>query len=195
MEEAQGNLADAARTWNNLAIVTASTGKPQEAEGWFRKALAALRIVENPNGIAVALNNLANLLQDFPDRLDEARQLAEEALAIRKTLDLGVSEIWQPHTILAEIADKQRQPEEARDHRRAARQAKAAFMGTRHELQQFEELIAEVVAAAQGDADVLDAVKQLQAAMQQAGGNAAKLADAIDRLLAGERDDDALRSV
>lgn len=125
-------------------------------------------------------------------RFDEARQLAEEALELKKTLDPGASEIWKTYTILAEIADKQRHPEQARDYRRAARQAKAAFMGTQHELQRYAELIDAVVAAAQSDATALDMVKEAQEQMRQADELNRKFADAIDRLLAGERDEDAL---
>ena len=94
-----------------------------------------------------ALSNLANLLLTQPDRLAEARQLAEESLNIIKlTLDPGVSAIWTTYQILAEIADKEaavtpdsrRQAElqtQAREHRRLAREAKRNFAGTRQELQ------------------------------------------------------------
>ncbi len=191
LREAQGDLAGAAQTWNNLAIVTESAGKPREAEGWYRKALAAKRMGGNPKEIAAMLNNLADLLQNFPDRLDEARRLAEEALAIDKTLDPGAAEIWKDYTILSQIADKQGRPDEARAHRRAARQAKAAFLGTRHELQRHEELIAAVVAAAQGNTATLEAVKQYQAQMRQTKGWE-NMAEAIDSLFNGERDEDAL---
>ena len=95
--------------------------KPQEAEGWYRKALAADRALGRSIEIARVLNNLADLLQNFSDRLDEARQLAEEALAINRTLDPDAAEIWKVLTTLAGIADKQQRPEEARTYRRAAR--------------------------------------------------------------------------
>jgi len=183
--EAHGYLVKAAKTWNNLAVVTQLAGKPQEAEGWYRKALEADRMFGNPKEIAPALNNLAALLQDFPAHLDEARQLAEEALAIRKTLDLGVSEIWQTYAILAEIADKQQQSEQARAHRRAARQAKAAFSGTRHELQQWEALIAAMVAAAQKP-NLREQLEPMLDEMAQHGWT--NLIAAIRRVLNGERD-------
>ena len=60
-----------------------------------------------------ALNNLADLLQTQPGRLAEARQLAEEALAIKQTLDPGAAEIWTTYNILAEIADQEARPPSA----------------------------------------------------------------------------------
>jgi hypothetical protein len=53
------------------------------------------------------LSNLANLLQSQPGRLAEARELAEEALGIKQTLDPGAAEIWKTYNILAEITDRE----------------------------------------------------------------------------------------
>ena len=68
------------------------------------------------------------------ERLAEARQLAEEALTIRKTLDPGAAQIWKIYSILAGIADQERKPERAAEYRRLERDAKRAFAGTAHEM-------------------------------------------------------------
>src|SRR5262249_16125853 len=107
IKEQQGNLAGASQTWNNLANASVSTAKPEAAEGWYRKAIEADRKLGNPKELAPDLSNLANLLQNLPGRLAEARQLAEEGLAIDKTLDPSAAEIWNTYNILAEIADKE----------------------------------------------------------------------------------------
>ena len=85
----------AATTWNQLAKMIAARGRPAEAEGWYRKALAAERGAADPGSLAITLNNLADLLAWLPDRLDEARALAEDALALRRTLDPAAAETWQ----------------------------------------------------------------------------------------------------
>lgn len=190
--EAQGDRAGAARTWNQLAIVTEKAGKPAAAEAWYRKAIEGFRAIGDETSPSKILSNLAGLLQSQPGRLDEARQLAEEALAIKQTLDPGAAEIWTTYTILAKIADQQGRAAAAQDYRRQARAARAAFDGTQHELKKHQDLIVAVIAAVQGHAEARDVVAQHQAAMRQGGASWSQVADAIDRLLAGERDEDAL---
>ncbi len=134
LEEKRGNLVAAATTWNALAVVSKQGGKLEAAETWYRKAIEAHR--QNPVDLAIDLFNLANLLQNQPGRLTEARQLAEEALAINKTLDPGAAQIWRTYNVLAEIADKQSEPDKAAEYRRLAREAKRNFAGTAHEMKQ-----------------------------------------------------------
>jgi tetratricopeptide (TPR) repeat protein len=189
IKENRGDLAGAALAWNNLALVTESAGKPDQAEGWYRKAIEANK--KNRIELSKILSNLANLLQNKPSRLQEARQLAEEALVIKKTIDPGAAEIWTTYTILAQIADKQHQPEQARDYRRQAREAKANFAGTRYELQKYEPIIAAIVAAAQGHEDAKQFVRQEQEKMRSVE-NWRNFADATDRILSGERNEEAL---
>ena len=69
----------------------------------------------------VVLGNLANILHTQPGRQDEARELAEEALAIKKTMDPGAAQMWKTHNVLAEIADQQSQRDRAAEYRRLAR--------------------------------------------------------------------------
>jgi tetratricopeptide (TPR) repeat protein len=86
IREAQGDLSGAAQTWNNLAVVMENMGKLADAEAWYRKAIEINKQFCNA---PKSLNNLANLLQNQPDRLHEAQQMAEQALAIKETLDPG----------------------------------------------------------------------------------------------------------
>ncbi|MEK8020325.1 MAG: tetratricopeptide repeat protein [Candidatus Parabeggiatoa sp.] len=119
IDESQGNLAGAARTWNQLATVNRMAGKFEAAEGWYRKAIEGAKSVGDWLPVARSLNNLADLLQtNYPHRLPEARQLAEEALAIKKTLDSAVSGIWKNYGILAEIAEQEGDSSQAAEYRR-----------------------------------------------------------------------------
>ena len=185
--ESQGHLPDAAKTWNQLGNFNALAGKLGEAEAWLRKALEQYQ-QEDQATASTILNNLAAILQNQPHRLSEARQLAEDALAIKKTLDPAAAEIWKTYDLLAYIADKQGDTTQVQEYRRQARQAKAAFAGTKYELRQYGQLIATVVAAAD-DAEVR---VQLEAAMENSAEDWQKLFAAIRRILAGERDENIL---
>jgi tetratricopeptide (TPR) repeat protein len=195
-----GGPNGAATTWNQLAIVSQNAGKSEAAESWFRKTMGANRNSGNPIRMAVDLSNLANLLQTQPGRLAEARRLAEEALALFRTLDPGAAEIWKTHNTLAEIADKEaaltpdehRRAElraEARDHRRLGREAKCKFPGTRHELQKDLPLILATLLASQDPAQQENLASVLK---RYSDPGWAKLVGAIQRILGGERDPEAL---
>jgi len=93
-------------TWNHLAMVSEDAGKLDAAEMWYRKAIAGLRAAADHASLAVCLNNLADLLQSQTNRLAEARQLAEESLAICQTLDPGAAEIWKIYNLLARLRTK-----------------------------------------------------------------------------------------
>ncbi|MDZ7962534.1 MAG: CHAT domain-containing protein [Aulosira sp. DedQUE10] len=186
--ESLGNLADAATTWQQLGLLNILVGKLGEAEAWYRKALKQFQKLENQASASLVLNNLAHLLQNQPHRLSEARQLAESALAIRKTLDPSAAEIWNTYCILAAIADKQGDTTQAKEYRRQARQAKAAFAGTQYELRQYGQLIARVVAAV----DNPEIREQLEIEMENFAEGWQNLVAAIRRILAGERDENIL---
>jgi tetratricopeptide (TPR) repeat protein len=189
IKESQGNLIGAARTWNQLALVNENAGKAQDAEAWYRKALDGFESVGDKVLASKVINNLADLLQKQPDRLQEARKLAKESLLIKQTLDPATAQIWNIYDILAEIADKQGDTTQAKDYRHLSRQAKAAFAGTRYELQKHGQFIATVVAAVD-DAEVR---QQLEAEMEGMVKNGwGNLVAAIHRVLEGERDEDVL---
>ncbi len=185
IEESQDNLLGAAMAWDALASVCQYSGKLQEAEAWCRKAIDGFRKSGNPDITAGALTNLANLLQDRGGpHLSEARQLAEEALDLKKSLDISM-EIWQTYNLLASIATQQGEPTKAQDYRRLSRQSYVAFAGSRYALQQLEEVIQGVVDAV-GDVDVS---QQLAEVLPQWSPVFAK---AIQRIWAGVRDEDEL---
>jgi tetratricopeptide (TPR) repeat protein len=197
LKETLGDLSGAAQTWNNLAIVNASAGKPEAAERWYRKAIEGGK--DDPLLRSRALGNLADLLQNQPHRLAEARSLAEEALSIHRTLDPGAAEIWKTYHILAQIAEREaaafadaaaqdERRQAAREYRRLALDARRAFPGSRVMLKQRAPLILTAVAVCAGQGEARTVLAEWQAAMRQGGPDWTALADALDRLLAGERD-------
>lgn len=100
-----------------------------------------------------------------------------------------VSEIWNTHSILAKIATRQNRPDDARRHRKAARDAKRAFPGTWHALLRYLPLILDCLTAT-GDASVAKQLDEALTRMTEHGWTA--LVTALRRVLAGERDADLL---
>ena len=190
ISEAQGYLAKAAATWNQLAMVSEGAEKWAEAEAWYRKAVyeGFIRTGDHINA-SKAINNLADLLQKFPNRLNEAQQLAEESLAIKQTLDPAAAMIWLTYNTLAKISDQQGEPAKAKDYRRLSRTARANFAGTEYELRQHAPLIDGVVRAV-GDAEVRQQLESILENMISRGWQ--NLIAAIRQILNGQRDEDIL---
>jgi tetratricopeptide (TPR) repeat protein len=103
-----GDWLGAGQALMELAKVCLSQEQPvTQVELWYRKALSAFDRANDLVSKGVALDNLAKLLCRVPERLDEARVLAEEALkiktdsrqhesAVRETLELlGAIALWQ----------------------------------------------------------------------------------------------------
>jgi tetratricopeptide (TPR) repeat protein len=179
----------AANTWLQLANLNESAGRPEAAETWSRKVIEVTRQAGDKVTLSMTLSNLANLLKAQPGRLTEARHLAEESLALTKTLDPGASEIWKTYTILADIADQEGKPEQAAEYRRLARDAKRAFAGTAHEMRQHLPLILATCQAIQNPKEAAQFINALSGGEE---GGWADLVGAIRRILAGERNRDAL---
>lgn len=192
IEEALGNKSGAAITWNQLAQVNLSQGKLAAAETWYRKAIVQRRQDNDKLRLARSLNNLAALLRNQDERLDEARNLADEALALRKTLEPGAAEIWKSYGVLADIAARQAAAggdsadllRQAQVYRRQARETYRAYPGNRVFLQKYAFLI---LAWCDGDAasraDLLASLAQAKLTV---------LAEALSRLQAGECDAETL---
>ncbi len=192
IREPQGDLRGAAQTWNQLALICMATGRPEAAEAWYLKAIEGGKASgDNPLASAAA-GNLAALLLDGPNRLAEARQLAEEALAIRETLDPGAAEIWKTYDLLARIADRESRSDAAAGYRRLARESKARFAGTARVVRGLAPLIAAVALAAGGDPKARSDVDEVIRHASQAGGEGAEFAQSMQRILAGERDPQSL---
>jgi len=192
-----GDAAGAAMTCNQLANVAVLAEKPDEAEGWYKRALELdERVQPGSPSHATFFNNLAYLLvsevgagRAAKTRLAEAKGYAERALAIRETLDAS-SEIWMTLNILANIADLGSQTEEARNYRRRERETFAAFEGNRYHIdRQHGQLIAAIAAAAKGDAEARAEVEARLPRLEEDGW---KIAAATRHIWAGERDWHAL---
>jgi len=189
IEEAQGNLAGAAMTWGQLSNLSFKSGKITESVAWGRTAADKFEVIGDRINASKALSNLANLLQQDPNRLKEAQQLAEESLAILLTLDPAVAQLWRIYTVLAEISDKQGDPAKAKDYRRLSRTARANFAGTEYELRQHAPLIEGVVSAVD-DAEVR---QQLESQLQEVDPEGQNIVwNAIRNILNGQRDEDIL---
>ena len=189
IEEAQGNLSGAAKSWSQLANVLKKTGKFQDSEAFYRKAIEMGKQVGEVLEVSNRLSNLAGLLQtQGDDRLSEARQLAEEALKIKKTIDSAAAQIWNTYTILATIVLQQEDHSTSRNNRRLSRQSYAAFAGSRYALQKFEELIQHGVSA------ITEAKSRewLEQEFLRMPPNWQPVATAIRQILAGVRDEDEL---
>ena len=192
IREAQGLIGGkngAAATWNQLAIVSKSAGKQAEAEAWYRKAIDAGKATGDLTGLSKYLSNLSALLQEFPNSLNKAQQLAEEGLAIDKTLDSAAAQIWKTYELLAQISDQQGDPAKAKEYRRLSRTARTNFAGTEYELRQHAPLI-EAVAMAVDEAEVRQQLEPTLENMISRGWQ--NLIAAIRQILNGERDEDIL---
>jgi SagB-type dehydrogenase family enzyme len=116
--EQEDNLAAAAQSWNQLAALNVQAGRPEAAEALYRKAIDLNQRIGNRLQLGSHLGNLALLLVEQPGRLDEARQLAEAAVTIHRTLDPAAAQVWRNYGVLAGILAKE--AETAADDRRKA---------------------------------------------------------------------------
>jgi tetratricopeptide (TPR) repeat protein len=189
IEEEIGNRVGASDSWHSLAQVIARAGRPNEAEDWYIKALTVKQTEGDRASESRTHNNLASLLSKLPGRLADAKSHAEQALAIKKTLDPAAAEIWNTYAILANIADRQGDPDAARAWRREERASYAAAPVSRHMLRRRWPLIAAVVQAA-SDSSARPALDPVLADMAARGWTS--LVGALRRILDGERDEDAL---
>ncbi|MEE3718732.1 CHAT domain-containing protein [Tumidithrix elongata RA019] len=185
INEAIGNLVNAAMIWNQLAIMCKDAGRLMEAEEWCRKAINGFRDSGNGTMADKALENLANLLQRFPNRLNEAKQLAEESLAIKETLDPAVAQIWNIYALLAQISDQQGDPAQAKEYRCLSRSA----AGTKYKLRQSAQQFIDSVVRSFHDAEIR---QQLESQMQSALPEWQNLIVAIRQIFNGQRDEDIL---
>jgi tetratricopeptide (TPR) repeat protein len=186
--EFQNNLASAAKVWNQLGILSLGADKLEESEQWFYKALKADRLSGDVFAVSKRLGNLAYLLQQFPNRLNEAQLLAEESLAIKQTLDPAAAQIWDIYEILAQISDRKNDYAKAQSYRRLSREERSNFAGTQDEINQYAWLIIDTVMAID-DAKI---GRQLKAKMQSAPPEWQNLVASIQQVLNGQRDEDIL---
>jgi tetratricopeptide (TPR) repeat protein len=184
IEEELGNTDSLAETWHQLAIVNVAQGKLNVAEGWYRKTINSLKSTQSKE-LAAGLYNFATLLQNQAHRLEEARQVAEEALTIHQTLVVANTGIWTVYHLLADIADQQ-QDRQAAHYRQLARESYLAFEGMIDEMQQNAWLIAEVTHAVLEQQVNEELSEGLQILAERQG--LESLVTAIQDILNGERD-------
>ena len=189
INEQYGDVAGAVESWNQLGLICKNLGKLPEAEEWHRKVLEIDRRYDSKINIAKDLSNIANLLQQCPQRLNEAQQLAEESLAIMQTLDPAVAQIWNIYSTLAKISDKQGDIAKAKEYRHQSRTARVNFAGTHYALRQYAQLISFTVKAVND----VEGRQQLEPFWEQ-GIQLSKqnLVGAIRQILNGQRDEDIL---
>jgi SagB-type dehydrogenase family enzyme len=104
-----GEPAMEAVAWHQLGRVFQEMRQWDAAEQHYRKAIDINRKTGDRLQLRRNLINLADLLQHQTARLVEARELANEALAVTLTLDPATveREIWKSYGTLACIADKE----------------------------------------------------------------------------------------
>jgi tetratricopeptide (TPR) repeat protein len=189
IHEGYGNRVAAAQTWGQLAQVMQRAGRLDDAEAWYVKALKALQAEGDRSSAATLLNNIAGLLVDRPGRLGDARTYAEQALAIKKTLDPAASQIWKTYGILAEMAGKEGNLEAARGYRSEARASYSAAPVSQETLRRRGALITSV-AAAVADPSQRSALEAALTGTVERGWT--NLVEALRHILDGERDEDVL---
>jgi tetratricopeptide (TPR) repeat protein len=183
IDESQGNLTGAAKTWVGLALLNEKTGNLDSAEAWHRKALQGFKNAGDRFNQSNALSTLAGFLQQFSDRLPQARQAAEESLTIIETLDPNTTAIWTTYQILAKITAQQGETATAQHYRRLMRESYLAAPVFRRDLQRFIPLIEAIVDNWQNPEPVL-------AYLVENGWS--ELAQALARWQSGERNEDQL---
>ncbi len=193
IEERLGNTAGAIMSFNQLASVARASGRFAEAEQWWKRALELDEQV-HPGSLAQAthLNNFAYLLlyevskgQAQIERLVEARDYAQRALAIKKQFDASAATPWNTLSILADIASLEGQAEEARDYNRQEREAFASCAANRARIDYICGNLIHAVAAAASD-PVMQA--EVEEALPEVDAGGWRVRGAAKWIWAGERD-------
>jgi len=180
-----------ATDFNQLALVAKGAGRPADAERWYLRAIELNEQLGNLQNLAGNYNNLAALYLS-QGRLEEAARYAHRAVEIVEQHQIQ-TEVWKMYQILAEIAERQGRAAEARGWRQKEIESRDAYAGTKYQvgpiLQRFQPVIAAVVAGCKGDAQARAQVEALFDTFRK--GNW-QIVDAIQRVWAGERDEEAL---
>jgi tetratricopeptide (TPR) repeat protein len=183
--EKRGTREQTITLWNQLAEVNIETGQIQSAESWYRKVIEGYKAQKDWKNVSKGFQKLARLLQTQGHRLDEAWQLGEACLNFEKSLEPEESEIWEIYALLADIAEKRQDTQQAKQYRRLALQSKSKVTGGSSDLAQHQQFIdAMVQTIAQPKLR-----KQLETMLAQRENKGwRKLIAASRRILDGERD-------
>ncbi len=184
------DLPGLAMSYNQLGLVGQRAGRLQEAEQWYLQAQRLKNQLSPHDGST--LGNLAILCLS-QGRLDEAERYAFRALEIMETLDLSAKP-WKIYGTLADVAGAKGQGGETVCWRRKEQDSYAAYAGAAHKMRQHRPLVEKVVAACRGSEEAGRWVEGEYPKMEAAGGGWTQTAAMIRRILAGERDIEALRA-
>jgi tetratricopeptide (TPR) repeat protein len=183
------DLRGLAMTCNQLAIVAEVAGRLDDAEKWARRGLKLWRELGALSFVAVAHHKLAVTLA-LQNRLDAAAENIEEALRLYKGQDLSENVI-KAYATAADIAERRGRPHEAQQWRCKEQESYAAYAGSSLDVQKWEQEIAVIVAACQGNAQARETAEQIISHYQDSK-DWVKLVAAFRRILGGERDVDIL---
>jgi CHAT domain-containing protein/tetratricopeptide (TPR) repeat protein len=175
--------------WNLLGTILHTAQKFEDAENWYRKALKYCKYIDVENKFLISdiLHNLASLLKNKPQCLEEARQKAEKALSVKKQIDPNLAQIWKTYILLAKIVVQQNKFIQAKHYLSFARQMKANFAGTQYELQKYHKFIITII-------DYVAKPKQQKAVLKlmEINGIPKELIAISRQIFSGERDLDNL---
>jgi tetratricopeptide (TPR) repeat protein len=188
--EQLNDLPRLAGSCNQLALVARGAGRPGDAERWYLRAIELEEQLGAYSELGGMLSNLADLYLS-QDRLEEAERYARRAIGIKETLDLSAKP-WATYAILAQIAEAQGHTEEAAAWRRKEQESYAVYAGAAHEMRQHEPLVQAMVAACQGNERAKGQLEPTLQHMENRDEVNRRFAQAARRVLAGERDGDAL---
>jgi SagB-type dehydrogenase family enzyme len=107
-----GDVVGAAQSSAQLAFICEKAGRPDAAENWHRKALAAARTSKDPFLLRHQLAALANHLRARAEGVTEALELLREALGA-VTIETFSTDVWVIYGLLADILDGQAGGEDA----------------------------------------------------------------------------------
>ena len=186
LSEIRGDLVNAAKAWNNLAGVFENQGNLSSAESWLRKAIKIKRGGDQFD-YANSLSNLANLLMNSNFNLNEAQQLAEEALIICENMGTESTDIWKNYGLLAEIFDRQKN-NKAEQYRKLSRDNYLHFSGMPNQMKSYKQIISIVLLVfAKPEYRV-----NLELIFKQLPNNSKNLVKAIRKVLNGEHNESVL---
>ena len=92
---------------SQIARIHHHLGQPEEADRHYRTAIELDRNTGDGARLVRNLSGLAELLQDRPDGLSEARALAEEALATAQAQDPTGATVWRLYGLLAGMGERE----------------------------------------------------------------------------------------
>ncbi|MBE0680594.1 MAG: tetratricopeptide repeat protein [Anaerolineales bacterium] len=153
ISEKIGDLDYVVSASNQLARVAENAGRLQDAERWYKQAINLGEKLGDHRSQVIYYRNLANL-NVTQKRFDQAETYARRAVEIEETLGI-TSQSWKTFSLLAEIAEKRGNGDEARDWRKKEQMARQSQTEvSEQEGITFPQLLEMVERAAGGDKEL-----------------------------------------